>query len=126
MSCPSFRALQAELQQADATINILKGALAASVADAINVPTWAAGLTRQQGALMGALIAKYPQHMSRQALCSCIPHRDHTLDCDEPRVRVLMSMTRNVLGKDTFETQRGVGVRVSPAFMARIGQHAES
>ncbi len=123
-----YRELERELQQADATIEVLKGALAAEIVEAINVPLWAERLPPQLRALMGALVAKYPRHMSREAISACIPHQDHTLDESLQTVSVHVCRIRRVLGLDAVETLRGAGYRVSPAFMARIAEpaHAQS
>ncbi len=121
-------ALEAELQQADATIEVLKGALAAEIVEAINVPLWAEYLTPQLRALMGALVARYPRYMSREAISACIPHRDHTLDESLQTVSVNVCCIRRALGPGAVETLRGAGYRASPAFMARIAEpaHAQS
>ena len=52
-----YQEMKRELRQADATIGVLKGALAAEIVEAIAVPLWAEHLMPQGRAMMGALIA---------------------------------------------------------------------
>jgi DNA-binding response OmpR family regulator len=118
------RELELELQQADAMIDVLKGALAAETVEAIGVPQWAKALAPQHRAIMGALVAKFPHYMTREALDSCIPHQDHTVACHLRMIDVLVCRVRKILGPDTFEALRGAGYRVSPEFMARIAEPA--
>lgn len=112
----TYEELQEELRQADATIDVLKGALMAETVKSLGVPAWAIRLTPQRRALMGALVAAYPRYLPTEALNDCLPHKNGSF---ADGVKIGVYYIRKTLGP-VIESLYGYGYRASPSFMESL------
>jgi len=116
----TWEAMSLELRQADATIGVLKGALAADTVEAIAIPHWALSLSPQCRAMMGVLIAKYPNYLTSEQLADRMPGRDHVNASNIGSVAFAVCKARKQLGPTAIVTLKGSGFRVGDAFMAAL------
>lgn len=82
-----------------------------------------ARLTRQQAALVGALLAVHPRGMDWFDIDEAVPHHDHAKDRDLRWVAVQVSKIKTALeDKTIIENVWGRGYRLSDAFAARLNE----
>lgn len=78
------------------------------------------GLTGQQAALIGALLAVHPRGLDWYAIDEATPHQDHAADRDLRWVSVQVCRLRRRFGKDAIENIWGRGYRISDAFASQL------
>lgn len=111
-----------EIAELRATIDVLKGALAAespAVALADGRP-WMAGLTRQERALAGALLAVSPRVVQSWDLLDLLPGHDHAEDRVLSVVGVIVYRVRRKLGDGVICNSRGEGYFMPKAERDRL------
>lgn len=102
--------LRAEVADLNAYADTLKGVLVASGFETFErVGGWAAKLSPQERALVGALFHAYPRVMAAADLLECLPGQDHAVDRQLGLVAVKVCHIRAKLGADAIVTERGVG-----------------
>lgn len=112
-----MRAQADVIRQQEAIIAVLKGALAATgMAQAPEVADWAAGLTKQEAALVGVLFARYPKAIPRADIIEHLPGHDHARERQLQLVDIVVHKVRKKLGADTIEAERGIGFRLGRRF----------
>jgi DNA-binding response OmpR family regulator len=118
---------QAEIiRQQDEVIDVLKGALAAAGASALPAhANWMSGLTRQERALIGVLVAKYPHAVPRDVVLEVLPGHDHARDRQLQIVDAVVHKVRRKLGADVVITERGRGFRLGRSFYERLPRDAK-
>jgi len=118
----SFAQMRADLADAEATIDILKGALAGMDITGLDHPAWAAGLTHQGRAIMGLLISKWPRSLTTEEIADRIP--GHVDGCSSlGSVVVGVYHIRRQLGHEAVVSIRSEGYRLGDEFMAGINRH---
>jgi len=109
------------LADAYALIDVLKGSLAAQGMADLPVPSpMIRCLCRQERALVGALLRKFPNGMTPEDLLAALPSRDHVRDRDRRQVSVLVHGCRAKLGAEAIETLPEYGYRLCPALHAQL------
>lgn len=103
----------------EAELDVTRGALAANGLSFIEVPKWAAKLTRQQRELMGVLLRAAPKAVERWDIMDCLTPLDHAKDRNAQLVTVLVGRIRAILGADAIETVPS-GYKLSDEFRARM------
>lgn len=114
-----LRDLDAEVSDLRAIVDVMKGALAATVVESVENPAWAKPLTPQQRALMGALLEAAPNGVDRRHLLDCLPSLDHVVERNPQLVTVVVARIRRLFGPDAIETLHR-GYRLSDEFHAQI------
>lgn len=112
--------LRRQLADAEAMIDVLKGAFAAHGMEVPENICALPGLVTQERAMIGALFHTYPRPAGSFFLLDTLPSRDCTKDRDANVIKVLACRIRRKLGKDAIETVHGVGYRLSSAMHARM------
>lgn len=115
-------ALERQIEELRAVVDILKGALAVDnpAYQLVEAKSWMIGLPRQQRALVGALIACAPKILSHEDLLDAVPGRDHVDDRVIAVVRVLVCRARQHLGEDAIQTVPGQGYFMPTAARDRL------
>jgi DNA-binding response OmpR family regulator len=119
---------QAEIiRQQDELIDFLKAALAAAGSPTLPVhASWMTGLTRQERALIGVLVTKYPRAVPRDVVLEVLPGQDHVRERQLQVVDAVVHKVRRKLGAEVIITERGCGFRLGRSFHDRLSTHSTS
>lgn len=109
-----------EIAELEGVVDVLKGALAGVGIEPPKLSGWVFGLSRQEAALVGALIAAHPHCRTKDQLLDALPGRDAMAYRDPKLASVLVCTIRKTLGTYAILTEGGFGYRISPAFLASI------
>lgn len=118
-----MRAQAEVIRQQDELIDILKAALA--VAGSSTLPAhahWMTGLTRQERALIGVLVAKYPRPVPRDVVLDALPGQDHARERQLQIVDAVVHKVRRKLGAEVIITERGCGFRLGRSFHDQLSK----
>lgn len=111
------------IEEQEAIIEILKGALAAAGCDdASGFQPWMKGLTGQERAMIGALYASYPRTLDMYGLLERLPGHDRAEERQPQLVVIKVHQIRKKLGVSAIETVRGMGYRLSATLHALIAE----
>lgn len=116
-----------EIQHLKARIAVLEGQLAVQGLEPLvdgGLPGWAESLTRQQRALMGALIAAYPRALDAFQIDEILPHHDHAADRDLRLAASIVHAVRRKLGREAIQTVWGAGYRAGQSFAPEMSRVA--
>lgn len=112
-----IRAQAEVIRQQDELIDFLKAALAAVGSSILPVHAgWMTGLTRQERALIGVLVAKYPLPVPRDVAIDALPGQDHARERQLQIVDAVVHRLRRKLGAEVIITERGCGFRLAQSF----------
>ena len=115
---------QAEIiRQQDELIDFLKAALAAVGSSTLPAhASWMTGLTRQERAMVGVLVAKYPFPVPRDVVLESLPGQDHVRERQLQIVDAVVHKLRRKLGAEAIITERGCGFRLGRSFHDQLSK----
>lgn len=123
--CEVIARLEQEIEDLEALVDLLKGALASQGMEKTPCPPrWATLFSPQQRAMLGALYEAYPQCLTREALLELLPSSDHALERSVNQVSVLLTRMKALLGEPAAERVRGAGFRLTSKMCAVLSGEA--
>jgi len=118
-----IRAQAEVIRQQDELIDFLKAALAAVGSSILPAHAgWMTGLTRQERALVGVLVAKYPLPVPRDVVIDALPGQDHVRERQLQIVDAVVHRLRRKLGAEVIITERGCGFRLGQSFHDQLSR----